>query len=496
MADKHQQQPSTTTTTNKIMDDTQQQNSDDDDDEKKPYPKQNNNNTSTTTTTKINKKNKYKNKISSTTNANTTKSNNTPNNDAVTATTTTTTPYYHYTLIPNNTNSNDHAIIFLHKDLIPQETESQIKSMLLNPAIHHARIMPDCHVGAGCCVGFTCRVEFDKIVPSYIGGDIGCGILTYPLEKTKLNLKSIEKKIKYIIPMGNGHENIHTELPVEQSFMERYLLKAHDDVIHFMEKFATTTTNTSFPPTINFEYFVSLCKKIDVDVKMCIRAFGTLGGGNHYIEINQDSTTQEHYCTIHSGSRSFGMKLFEFHNSRVDGALGHLNHHHSIEYCIDMIVAQRLAQMNRHIMLALILRELDIEFNHDKIIESTHNYVDFGHMVLRKGAISAQLGEFCIVSLNMRDGILICQGKGNEDWNFSSPHGCGRNLSRSEARRRIKFTDYKLAMQDVISTSVCQETLDEAPQAYKDKDVISEALEPTATIIKHLPAVANLKGVD
>ena len=117
-------------------------------------------------------------------------------------------------------------------------------------------------------------------------------------------------------------------------------------------------------------------------------------------------------------------------------------------------------------------------------------------MVLRKGAISAELDELCIVALNMKDGILICRGKGNEDWNYSCAHGCGRHMSRSEAQRRIKLKDYKKIMRDVVSTSVCQETLDEAPQAYKDMSLIIEALEPTVTIVKHLSSIINLKGTN
>ena len=161
-----------------------------------------------------------------------------------------------------------------------------------------------------------------------------------------------------------------------------------------------------------------------------------------------------------------------------------------------MIVAQQLAKMNRHIMLQLILRQLSIDFEGERVIESTHNYIDFRRGILRKGAISAEEGELCIVALNMKDGILICRGKGCEDWNYSCAHGCGRHMSRSEAQRRIKLREYQRVMKDVVSTSVCTATLDEAPQAYKDMDLIISALGPTVDVVDHLPSVVNLKGIN
>lgn len=397
----------------------------------------------------------------------------------------------HETIVPNSRDGGDHAKVFLDQKNIEEETTKQIVSMIGNPSLHHARIMPDCHVGHGCCVGFTSGMSCQAVVPSYIGGDIGCGILTYPLLKTKLNLIRTENIIRNTVPMGSGHHNVHKERPVEESFVSKYLLVAQDEANNFASLIGITEV-----PQIDYQYFLTLCSKIGMDVDACIRSFGTLGGGNHFIEINQEQSNAECFLTIHSGSRTFGMRLFEYHNSRVDKVTKCLSETDSMEYCIDMIVAQHLARMNRHIMLQLILRELQIDYDEAGLIESTHNYIDFRRMVLRKGAISAELDELCIVALNMKDGILICRGKGNEDWNYSCAHGCGRHMSRSEAQRRIKLKDYKKIMRDVVSTSVCQETLDEAPQAYKDMSLIIEALEPTVTIVKHLSSIINLKGTN
>lgn len=293
--------------------------------------------------------------------------------------------------------------------------------------------------------------------------------------------------------MGTGHHNVHKEKPIEESYMEKYLTAAQGEVEELLERLALGTP----APVIDIAYFHAMCAKAGMDVNATIRSFGTLGGGNHFIEINQSSTSsKEVYLTIHSGSRTFGMRLFEHHNSKVDKKLRCLDAESSFEYCVDMVVAQQLARMNRHIMLQLILRQLGVDYDASRLIESTHNYIDFRRGILRKGAISAEQGELCIVALNMRDGILICRGKGNADWNFSCAHGCGRHMSRSEAQRRIKLRDYEKAMRDVVTTSVCQATLDEAPQAYKDMDLIIAALGPTVDIVEHLPSLVNLKGVD
>ena len=400
------------------------------------------------------------------------------------------------TFVVNYHSNDDPAKIFLNESNVEVETIKQVAAMINNSHLSHARIMPDCHVGHGCCVGFTCKVDYCSVVPSYVGGDIGCGILTYPLSKHKLNLNKTEAIIKRIIPMGNGHNNVHRNAPVEVTFIEKYLTLAEMDVKKFAEEVGLESETTISTGSIDYTYFQSICSKIGMDEDVCIRSLGTLGGGNHFIEVNQADPSSELYLTIHSGSRTFGMKLFEYHNSKVDKKTKHLNKEDSLEYCIDMIIAQKIAVMNRHIMLQLILRELDIEYNTLRLIESIHNYIDFHYKILRKGAISAQENELCIVSLNMRDGILVCRGKGNEDWNYSCAHGCGRHMSRTEAARRIKLKDYKLTMRDVVSSSVCTGTLDEAPQAYKDMGLIVEALQDTVEIIQHLPSVINWKGVD
>ena len=301
-----------------------------------------------------------------------------------------------------------------------------------------------------------------------------------------------------MIPVGGGHSNIHSQPPVEETFISRYLARANEDLKFFASKFGIDHFDGL---DIDYSYFLGLCDKIRIDVDSCVRAFGTLGSGNHFIEMNQNESTGQYYLTIHSGSRAFGMKLFEYHNSKADVCSDGekcLQGSDALDYCMDLVCAQHLANMNRHIMLQLILREMELEYDENSIIESIHNYIDFAvhPPVLRKGAISAKSDEVCIVALNMRDGILLCRGKGNPEWNASCAHGCGRIMSRSEAKRRIKLKEFKRSMRDVVTTSVCENTLDEAPQAYKDMHIIMEALEPTAEVIARLSAVLNVKGID
>ena len=384
----------------------------------------------------------------------------------------------------------DPAIMYLHDDYIDIDTERQIKAMLRHRCLTHIRVMPDGHAGNGCCIGFTAKLETDNVVPAYVGGDIGCGILTYPLKKKKLNLKRIESLIRDIIPMGEGRKGSHVVTPVTHTFLDRYLSMAQPGVNQLCMKYGHPTVK------LDYEYFTNLCTKIGADVDATLRSFGTVGSGNHFIEVNLNEDTGQYYLTIHSGSRGFGMKMFEYHNSKVDHDFKCLMGPDTIEYFMDLACSQYLAKMNRHIMLQLILREIDVPFIEHFVIESTHNYVDFGDsgMILRKGAISARENEDCVIALNMRDGIALGKGLGNPDWNYSCAHGCGRAMTRSEAKRRIKLKDFKREMQEVVSTCVCEGTLDEAPQAYKDKNIVLEAVKPSVVIVQRLVSVINLKG--
>ena len=172
----------------------------------------------------------------------------------------------------------------------------------------------------------------------------------------------------------------------------------------------------------------------------------------------------------------------------------YLENEELVEYLIDMVFAQEFASKNRSIIIEMICNEIGGEFNQDRIIESIHNYIDFDKFILRKGAISSDKGKLCIISLNMRDGILICRGKGNPEWNYSSAHGCGRLMSRKDARLSFNMKQYKDTMKDVYSSCVCKETIDEIPEAYKDVEFIKELIGDSVDIVKQLRPIINIKG--
>lgn len=303
--------------------------------------------------------------------------------------------------------------------------------------------------------------------------------------------------------MGNDNATgCHQIIPIEITYLETHLTEANKILQEFYEthklKIDLIREKTGLnleTPTINYSFFEQVCKKIHIKTENCLKSLGTLGGGNHFIEVNKDPTNENHFLTIHSGSRNFGMKLFHYHCMHVNSITKCLLDNRSLEYINDMILAQQLAKMNKHIMLRLILREIDVIFHPNLMIESPHNYIDFNRMILRKGAVSAEKDETCVVALNMRDGILMCTGIGNPHWNYSCAHGCGRRMSRNEAKRSLSLKTFKKSMKDVFSYSVNKSTLDEAPEAYKDYNMIQDIIhEKTVIINKHLPSVINWKG--
>ena len=254
---------------------------------------------------------------------------------------------------------------------------------------------------------------------------------------------------------------------------------------------------------------------------------------NHYIELGE-SEDGKVYLSIHSGSRNFGLKVCKYHNSiaskQTNENLAEFNKAREyiiatsdkkdinsklkelkssmdmgmdkvylrgeamFNYCIDMIIAQYYAELNRRTMLASILKVCNLQSYES--FDTIHNYVDFDHFIIRKGAISAQEGEKCAIPLNMRDGVLLCIGKGNDDWNCSAPHGAGRILSRSEAKRTLDIADFDKSMEGIVSTSVNQFTLDESPMAYKDANMIMSAITPTVEIIEIVKPILNIKSND
>ena len=336
------------------------------------------------------------------------------------------------------------------------------------------RLMPDVHAGAGCTIGTTMTIN-DKIVPNLVGVDIGCGMETLIIpEKEKVSKKFDPAKLDKLI---------HAEIPsgmnirkTEHEFIERVSL----DKIK--------------------------CPSFKLD--RARKSIGTLGGGNHFIEVNRDDESNL-YIVVHSGSRHLGKEIAEYYQKEackqlkeqnitdIPKDLAYVCGELFNDYINDMKITQYFALVNRKAMLDVIKKGLDIPDNNAHEQFSTiHNYIDTDEMILRKGAVSAKMGEKLIIPINMRDGSIICEGLGNPDWNYSAPHGAGRIMSRNKAFATLSMEDYKKSMEGIYSTSVNKKTLDESPFAYKKMNEIVINIEPTAKILKIIKPVYNFKAAE
>lgn len=362
------------------------------------------------------------------------------------------------------------------------------------------RIMPDVHAGKGCTIGTTMTIT-DKIVPAMVGVDIGCGMYTVYLGKIDIDFEKLDEAAHYI-PCGRN---------VWEGRNERFDL-------------------TSL-----------LCYRNLRDTKRLERSLGTLGGGNHFIEVDVDEDGGK-YLVIHSGSRNLGTQVADFYQqlavdlnigkeeyfkqreeiirtykeegkrAEIQAALKMLDKDfkaknptlpHDLcylygsfmdDYLHDVDICQKFAERNRAKMAEIILDRCG--WTAVDTFQTIHNYIDVGEMILRKGSVSAKLGEKLLIPINMRDGSLICIGKGNEDWNFSAPHGAGRLMSRTAAFERLTMEEYEKEMDGIFSTCVLLDTLDESPMAYKSMDEIIENIGPTADIVRRIKPIYNFKAAE
>jgi tRNA-splicing ligase RtcB len=440
--------------------------------------------------------------------------------------------------------------IFLDKiedGKLDELTFKQIEAMIANPAIEHARVMPDCHAGIGCVVGFTSKLS-DKVVPSWIGGDIGCGILTYPLGKlsgevlSEKELSKIDQRIRQAVPMGISNDfSVFERAVVSREQIDELCQQSRIDSEQMVELHKHRYPEI-IPPTIpeySYEWFHLKCKQIFINFDYVLRGLGSLGSNNHFIEINK-SKDNVYYLTIHCGSRGFGGKICAHHQGRVtkqqvfdwadyhkeerklkklhkkDKALydekvrelttrmheaeknpvNFLMGNKAFEYYYDFIFALNYAKLNRRIILQQILEVLKLSYDPSQIIESIHNYIDFTDFIIRKGAISAHKDQLCIVALNMRDGIRICRGRGEEDWNYSCAHGSGRTSSRKDAMSNLKMSRFEADMSGIYSSSVVRECLDESPQAYKDSEMVLGIIRQTVDIVEELKPILSIRAIN
>ena len=358
------------------------------------------------------------------------------------------------------------------------------------------RIMPDVHAGKGCTVGTTMTVK-DKAVPNIVGVDIGCGMYTVNLGKVEIDMEQMDAA-SHFIPSG---------MNVWEGRKE------------------------------HFELLDLRCYRGLKDAKRLERSLGTLGGGNHFIEIDQASDGLK-YLVIHSGSRNLGKQVADFYQrlaidlnkgkeeffakrdaliaeykaagrrSEIQDALKALKWEsreatipedlcfvygqYLEDYLHDVEICQRFARRSRELMAEIILQRLGLEAV--DAFHTIHNYIDTDEMILRKGAIAAHEGEKVLIPINMRDGSVLAIGKGNPDWNFSAPHGAGRIMSRTAAKEQLDLDEYRREMEGIYTTSVNEATLDEAPMAYKSLSDIIDVINESVDIIEVLKPIYNFKA--
>lgn len=384
-------------------------------------------------------------------------------------------------------------------DVVDEASISQVISLLNQPYVDGSRVrmMPDIHAGAGCTIGTTMTIS-DKICPNLVGVDIGCGMETIRIKESHIEPQKLDKVIRAGIPSGF---NIRS--------------KAH-----------------RFAKNIDLS---ELCCAKKVDINRAYNSIGTLGGGNHFIEANKDDNGNI-YVVVHSGSRHLGLEIANYYQQEaynaltsyskeeidsivdmlkasgrareIQGALKALKSKRSPvpkhlayvegtlfdQYLHDMKIAQRFAELNRQAMMDTIVK--DMGFHVEEQFTTIHNYIDIDNMILRKGSVSAQAGERLLIPINMRDGSLLCTGKGNEDWNFSAPHGAGRLMSRSAAKETFTVSEFKKEMEGIYTTSVGRSTLDECPMAYKGMEDIVGNIEPTVNVDAVIKPIYNFKAGD
>lgn len=414
----------------------------------------------------------------------------------------------------------DNLNLKIFTDNVEQEAIDQILRLMSIPVFNDSkvRIMPDVHAGAGCVIGFTANLG-DKVIPNIVGVDISCGITVSKLSTNIIDFSKLDRTICEFIPSGR-------EIREGNSF----------DIVSNTPKYKEIYIKSK-------ELIQEMnCFRELKEHKRLYKSIGTLGGGNHFIEIDKSDKDESIYLVIHTGSRNLGKqvcdiyqllafknlqgwdKLMEeqekmikeykesgrkselqeairnLHNSfkcrggDIPRDLSYLEGKYRDSYLHDMKLCQEWSRLNKELISDIILDELGISCT--ERFETKHNYIDFESNITRKGAVDASKGVKLIIPINMRDGSLICIGKGNEDWNNSAPHGAGRIMSRSEAFKTLNIDDYINSMSGIHTISVGESTLDEAPMVYKPMNEIIGNISDTVDIIDIIKPIYNYKGSD
>lgn len=365
----------------------------------------------------------------------------------------------------------------IYTDVVENVALEQIKALCDQEFIKGSciRVMPDVHAGVGCTIGTTMTIK-GKVVPNLVGVDIGCGMETIRVKNKYIELGKLDKLIYQTIPSG----------------------------------FAVRAKPHPYNEDIDLSMLKCL-RKARINTIHAQRSIGTLGGGNHFIEVNKDEENNI-YVVVHSGSRHLGVEVAKYYQeeayrclnqsrkleieqykrTEIPKQLAYVEGNLFEDYIHDMKLVQQFAMLNRKAMIEEIIQGMKL-----KVVEefsTIHNYIDMEAMILRKGAVSAKEGEQLLIPINMRDGSLICIGKGNAEWNYSAPHGAGRLISRAKAKETFTVSQFKKEMKNIFTTSVNQATLDECPMAYKKMEDIVNNIEDTVEIVKILRPIYNFKA--
>lgn len=386
-------------------------------------------------------------------------------------------------------------------DLVDQASISQVIELLNQPFVEgcQIRMMPDIHAGAGCTIGTTMTIK-DKICPNLVGVDIGCGMRVIQIKEKNIDFDRLDEVIRNYVPSG----------------------------------FAIRSTPHKFANNINLQE-LRCAEHVDLD-RAC-KSIGTLGGGNHFLELSKDDDGN-YYLVIHTGSRHIGLEVAKYYQnlgySKLNGHdensicnlinelkaagrqkdieaeitklkntkrthipkdLAYVEGQDLLDYLNDMNIVQQFATVNRAAIGETIL--VGMRWTASDWFETIHNYIALNHpngLILRKGAVSAEEGQRLLIPMNMRDGCLICKGKSNPDWNYSAPHGAGRIMSRSQAKRALTVEEFAESMEGIYSTCVGRDTLDEAPMVYKPMESIIDNIGDTVEIEKIIKPVYNFKA--
>ena len=416
-------------------------------------------------------------------------------------------------------------------DEIEDSAKELIQDILDSPAFAGAkiRIMPDTHAGKGIVIGFTAPLS-DYINPDHVGVDIGCTIDSWftTARIDTVDLVRLESDIRSLVKFGM---EIHSEPQLDKNDFFRFVQIK-------MDEWHRTWPEMIQSVTVDEAFVKSFCRRMGQDEVMFWNSLGTVGSGNHFIEVGAEPIQGTLVYTIHCGSRNLGLKIAKYHSRRADDPTatakfrrdmqsliedykqagrhkeldtaireftasykstypsGYLKGEQMSDYLTDMAIGLSYALNNHEVISRLIMKALRRQDENVEVVDmvrSIHNYVDFTDHIIRKGAVRSYEGERLVIPFNMRDGLAICRGKSNADWNCSAPHGAGRVMSRAAARKNLSVDEFRNQMKDVVSTSVGLETIDEAPEAYKDTALVMSLISDTCEIEYLIRPLINLK---